>query len=127
MKEPTIRALMVEPGKGPKEIVLSNTLDALQKAVSIGTDYQGLIEIIPLEDDVLLLCNEEGKFNGLKPNRRVGEDILCGVFYLIGEGEDGELASLSDSSMQAYMKRFAEPECIADWEVDKVLIMRFFC
>ena len=40
---------MVEPGKNPIEIELSNDLDSLKKAVSIGTDYQGLIEIIPIE------------------------------------------------------------------------------
>ena len=43
MKQKKIKVLMVEPGKHPIETELDNTLDSLQKAVSIGTDYQGLI------------------------------------------------------------------------------------
>ena len=41
MKQKKIKVLMVEPGKNPIETELSNDLDSLQKAVSIGTDYQG--------------------------------------------------------------------------------------
>ena len=40
-------------------------LDALQKAVSIGCDYRGLIEVVGLEDGVCIICNEEGKLLGL--------------------------------------------------------------
>ena len=38
-----IKVLMVEPGKHPRVTTLENDLDALQEAVSIGADYQGLI------------------------------------------------------------------------------------
>ena len=127
MKEPMIRVLKVAPGERPEIIVLENELSALQRAVSIGTDYVGLIEIIQISKDVCILCNEEGKLNGLKPNRRIGNDILCGVFYLTGQTKDGDLASLPESAMQVCMKRFAEPEHIEEWEVDKALVMRFFC
>ena len=61
MKTKTIKALMVELGKKPCECDLVNELSELQKAVSIGADNVGLIEIIDLEEDVCLLCNEEGK------------------------------------------------------------------
>ena len=43
-----IKVLMVEPGKHPKVTTLKNDLDSLQKALSIGADYQGLIEIISI-------------------------------------------------------------------------------
>ena len=46
MVEKEIKALMIEPGKHPQVTVLNDDLDSLQKAVSIGADYQGLIEII---------------------------------------------------------------------------------
>jgi hypothetical protein len=129
MKEPMIRVLKVAPGEQPEIVTLENELSALQRAVSIGTDYVGLIEIIQISEEVCLLCNEEGKLNGLKPNRRIGNgtDILCGIFYLTGQTKDGDLASLPESAMQVCMKRFAEPEHIEDWEVDKALVMRFFC
>lgn len=127
MKESMIRVLKVAPGEKPEIVTLENELSALQRAVSIGTDYVGLIEIIQVSKDVCILCNEEGKLNGLKPNRRIGNDILCGVFYLTGQTKDGDLASLPESATQMCMKRFAEPEHIEDWEVDKALVMRFFC
>ena len=49
MKQKEIKVLMVAPGEYPREVALENNLDALQKAVSIGCDYQGLIEVISLE------------------------------------------------------------------------------
>lgn len=65
MKQKEIRVLMVEPGKHPRVTVLKNDLDSLQKAVSIGADYQGLIEIISIGNGDCILCNEEGKLIGL--------------------------------------------------------------
>ena len=72
MKERTIKALMVEPGRKPCEVVLMNNLDALQKAVSVGAPEQGLIEFVYLEDNISILCNEEGKLIGFVPNRQLG-------------------------------------------------------
>ena len=68
----TIRVLRVAPGEHPMETTLVNGLDELQKAVSIGATYQGLIGIIEIEDGVCILCNEEGKLIGLEGNRRKG-------------------------------------------------------
>ena len=127
MKERTIKVLMVEPGEHPKEVVLDNNLDALQKAVSIGYEEQGLIEIIGLEDGICLLCNEEGKLLQLEGNRRLGDDIITGVFYILGEDGEGELTSLPQEAMERYKERFWEPEQYTQGEVDKALIMRFFC
>ena len=76
MNKKEIKVLMVEPGKHPRVTTLVNDLDALQKAVSIGTDYQGLIEIISIGNGDCLLCNEEGKLIGLEGNRRVGDGII---------------------------------------------------
>ena len=73
----TIRVLKVAPGEHPMETTLVNDLDELQKAVSIGASYQGLIEIIEIEDGVCILCNEEGKLIGLEGNRRIGTAIFA--------------------------------------------------
>lgn len=85
MKEKEITVLMVEPNKHPNITTIKNDLDALQKAVSIGAPSQGLIEIFAIDDDVLILCNEEGKLFGLEGNRRIGRDIIAEVFYVVGE------------------------------------------
>ena len=40
MKQNEIKVLMVEPVRNQKVTVLQNDLDSLQKAVSLGAEYQ---------------------------------------------------------------------------------------
>ena len=113
MKEKEITVVMVEPGKYPKVTkvtTLKNDLDSLQKAVSIGADYQGLIEILGIDDGVCLLCNEEGKLIGLDLNRSIGYDVISGVFYIVGEDNHGNLTSLSEELQAKYLEEFWAPE-----------------
>jgi hypothetical protein len=125
MKQKDIKVLMVEPGKNPKVTTLQNDLDSLQKAVSIGADYQGLIEIVPLGNGDCILCNEEGKLIGLDGNRRVGRDIIVGVFYVMSEDREGDLISLSEKKIQYYQKLFWEPQTFDREEIEDTLYMCF--
>ena len=61
-----ISILLVEPNKYPKMIEIDDTLEAMQTVV--GGDIE---EYMPFEDEVAIICNEEGKVNGLTPNRAV--------------------------------------------------------
>ena len=61
--------------------------------MSIDAEYIGLIEIIDIDERACILCNDEGKLICLMPNRRLGDDIICGVFYVTGQNEDGDLTS----------------------------------
>ena len=126
MKESMIRVLKVAPGEKPEIVTLENELSALQRAVSIGTDYVGLIEILSLDERTCILCNEEGKLNGMEPNRRLGCDVLCGVFYVTGQDREGNLTSLPDEAIEQYAERFLTPEDISQEEVERSMIMRFF-
>lgn len=126
VKEKEITVLMVEPHKHPTITTLVNDLDALQKAVSIGADYQGLIEIIVIEDGVCLLCNEEGKLISLEGNRKIGKDIITGVFYVVGEDDSGNLTSLPKDKIESYQKRFWEPEEYTEADINHALFMRLF-
>ena len=126
MKQKEITALMVEPNKHPIITTIKNDLDSLQKAVSIGADYQGLIEIIGIDDGVCILCNEDGKLIGLEGNRRVGTDIIAGVFYVVGEDGYGNLTSLSEDELQTYQTRFREPEHYTQSDIEHALFMRIF-
>lgn len=123
MKQREIRVLMVEPEAHPREITIHNDLDSLQKAVSIGSDHQGLIEIIGIDDRVCIICNEEGKLIGLAGNRRVGNDIIAGVFYVVGEDGRGNLVSLPDDDMEKYRKQFWEPEFFTDEAVADAIVI----
>ena len=121
MKEKTIKVLKIAPHCKPEIVELVNKLDNLQEAVSDGEDSVGLIEIIPLTDTASLLCNEEGKLIGLEPNRRIGYDVICGTFYVVGEDREGNLASLSAKDMNYYMNRFSVPENISAEEAMNAL------
>ena len=125
MKETTVKAVKVEPGMSPCVIDLGTDLDSLQKAVSIGADYQGLIEFVFLGDNVSLMLNEEGKLIGLVPNRRLGDDILCGVFYVVAENEDGELISLTTAQQEHYTQMFERIEHIDQAEIGNTVFFRF--
>lgn len=124
MKQKKIKALMVKPCERPCTVELCNDLDSLQKAVSIGADYQGLIEFVYLEDNVSILCNEEGKLIGLEPNRRLGKDILCGVFYVVAEDEEGNLISLTAEQERKYSNLFWDPDVIAVDEIGATVFVR---
>ena len=64
MSKEKISVLLVNPGESPKMVEIDDTLEAKQKLVG------GLIEqYMPFEDDVAIICNEEGKLNGMEPNR----------------------------------------------------------
>ena len=122
MKEKTIRVLKVEPGNIPYVITLNNDLDSLQKAVSIGCEHQGLIEIIDIADNVAILCNEEGKLLGLEGNRRLGNDIIAGVFYVVGTDDEGNICSLTVEQIKQYGNMFFVPEDITQDEISDSII-----
>ena len=126
MKQKEIKVLMVEPGKYPKITTLKNDLASLQEAVSIGADHKGLIEIIGVADGICILCNEEGKLIGLKGNRRLGSDILVGVFYIAGEDRCGNLVSLPDKEIVRYSKFFWEPEYFTHQDIDSTICTQFY-
>ena len=126
MKEKEIIVVMVEPGERPRVTTLKNDLDALQKAVSIGADYQGLIELVGLEDGVDLLCNEEGKLIGLEWNRSIGHDLIAGVFYVVGADGHGNLTSLSEVQQKKYIEMFWEPEYFSEDEDILECLLRLF-
>ncbi len=132
MKRKEITVLKVEPLKKPSICTLRNELEELQKAVSIGADYTGLIEIIEIGNElgykgenVCLLCNEEGKLISLPPNRRVGMDIICGVFYITGQNKHGDLDSLSEKAMKYYASYFKNAELIDPKEIEGLLKFDF--
>lgn len=114
-----LRVLRVEPGKAPEEKVIGADLRSLQSEVG------GLIECVDMGNDTILVCNEEGKLNGMEMNRRLGDDIICGPFFLVGDDGEGNFTSLNDQQMALCKSRFAEPEQFADHEPNAKPFMRF--
>ena len=124
MKEKHIKVLKVAPLEKPEICYLENELGALQEAVSIGADCVGLIEILDLDERTCILCNEEGKLIGLVPNRRIENDIICGVFYVTGQDGEGNLTSLTDAEIEHYSEVFAYPEYFIRGDDGKIIVLR---
>lgn len=127
MSAKEITVLMVEPGKHPRVTTLKDDLDSLQKAVSVGADYQGLIEFVSLGNGDCIMCNEEGKLIGLEGNRRLSDDVIVGTFFIMSENEDGELISLTDRKIKRYTEAFWEPETFDRTEIEATIGGRFYC
>ena len=106
----TIRVVYVEPGKAAQVIDLGTELEDLQAAVG------GNIEpFYPFDEAVAIVCNDEGKYNGMLPNRAVygenGEmiDVIFGSFFICDcSGES--FGSLSEEQINVYKRKFQNPE-----------------
>ena len=94
-----IRVLIVEPNIEPYQLKVDNTLKSLQHIVG------GYIEVLQLEPNVDLICNEEGKMTTLPLNRVTEYDVIAGTFLVAGQ-KDEEVISLSRKQIKKYKKVF---------------------
>ena len=102
MRENKIRVLKIEPGQAPQVKEIQNDLASLQAEVG------GLIECISFPNGCVAVCNEEGKLNGMPPNRRLGADIICGPFFICDTTRNGNFTSLGKSKIAEYSQLFAD-------------------
>ena len=98
------------PGKTAQVIEIEGGLEGMQKFVG------GFIEAVyPFDDPVAIVCNEEGKLNGMKPNRALytedGEmfDIVAGPMFVCGLGEEN-FVSLQGELLEKYLDKYKHPE-----------------
>lgn len=103
--------LKVCSGAKPEVVTIPHTLKAMQDIVG------GTIEAIyPFEDNVAIVCNDEGKLMNQPLNRAVRDpetgtilDILAGTFFICGLSKD-DFASLSKAQIDHYSNLFRYPE-----------------
>lgn len=103
--------LLIKPEQKPEVVSIGTNIRDLQEAVG------GWIEVIyPFEDEVGIICNEEGKLEGLPLNRALRDDkgeiydVVAGNMLVIGLEDDG-FASLTPEQLDKYEKEFHQPEC----------------
>lgn len=115
-EEAKIKVLLIEPGKYPKMVEIHDSLRDMQNLVG------GYIEeYSPFDDDVAIVCNDEGKIKGLPLNRAIydqenGEllDVIAGSFFLVSAPyETDSFQSLSPEQEMKYSKMFRYPERIS--------------
>ena len=114
--EELITSLMVEPGKRPAIVQLCNHSDFLRRAVSRDADWVCDLGMTMLEDGVVVLFNDEAVLLGLDGNRRVGQNILAGTFYVVGVKKQ-HLISLTAAQIVRYTARFWDAESYTYAEV----------
>lgn len=116
-----ITVLMVKPMERPIMVTIKNNLESLQKAVG------GLIEIIDIENNVCIICNEEGKLIGLQGNRKLYNDIIVETFYVCGYDNKGNLTSLDSTSIRKYTDLFWKTEEYTREQIENSIICEFIC
>ena len=103
---------MVEPGKEARVMTMNDSLEAMQDAVG------GLIEeYMPFEDEVALICNDEGKMLGMPPSRAIRDedgqviDIIAGPFFIAyAPVESEKFLSMPKELEEKYTEKFRQPE-----------------
>lgn len=111
-REETLKVILVKPGQIAEQVEIDDTLEAMQDAVG------GYIEsYMPFEDEVAIVCNDEGKMNGLPMNRAIkngnGEiiDIIYGDFFICYAPIGSEnFHSLPEDMLEKYEEQFRLPE-----------------
>ncbi len=114
-----MRVLIVEPGYLPYEEEINGLSD--MRGI-VGGPIQA---IYPFEQEIALVCNEEGRNLNMEFNRSIPERSYGGIFgpfFLCGL--DGEhFASLPPEYMNACKKRFAEAELLVTMLGDKPVVL----
>ena len=105
-----MKVLKVEPYQLPEIKEIDPGLSSLQHEV------EGWIEATyPFEDPVAIICNEEGKLNGMEYNRAIRDEngevreIIAGPLLIVGLGEE-DFTSLAEDMVQKYKRMFGQPE-----------------
>jgi antirestriction protein len=94
-----LKVIFKEVGKNPVVMEIDDTLEAKQKLVG------GLIEIVPYKDDLLLVCNEEGKITNLQPNLQFDYDYIAGNCFIVGDDyENSGFKSIENSQIEDIKK-----------------------
>lgn len=107
--ESKITVVMCEPDKLAYVTQIDNKLEGLQKAVG------GLVETYyPFPEEVCIVCNDEGKINGMQLNRSIVREgkiieIMAGPFFIC-DCSTMHFKSLSKEQQDKYMQMFKYPE-----------------
>lgn len=94
-----MKVIVKEVGKKAEVREIANELEASQKIVG------GYIEVVQVDADVLMVCDEEGKLKGKPYNFDLGRDIIVGdVLFVQSYGED--FTDLNEANIEKLLKYF---------------------
>lgn len=105
-----MKVVLVEPRKQARVVEIDHSLESMQKIVG------GYIEQFRLDEEVSIVCNEEGKMGGFQPNRAIwyeGEliEIIFGTFFICAAPLDSDsFEGLTDEQALHFAAQFMTPE-----------------
>lgn len=83
-----LKVLYKKVGQEPELLEINHTLNEMQNLVD------GLIEVVPYKNNILLVCNDEGKLLNMKVNILFDNDCIAGDCFFVGD--DYKNASFKD-------------------------------
>lgn len=105
--------IVCEVGKEARVVSVENELEDLQNVVG------GNIEFYDLDDEISIICNEEGKINGMGLNRVIRDEknkiieVMAGDFIIVGSDyETGDIKSLTEEQIRKLIEKYKYPEHI---------------
>ncbi len=119
-----VTALMVQPGESPCITQLCCDGEYINYAVSKGCDTLCHADILAFEKNIAIIFASDGVFYGMKPNRKVGKQIIYGTFYIV-KVENKKLCSLTEKELVKYSLRFREREWWTDTEAIDAIFNEF--
>ena len=98
-----LKVVVKKVGKQPTVETIEDTLKAKQQLVN------GLIEIVPANEEILIVCNEEAKLLNMKPNLFLGYDYIAGDCFFVGDDyKNAGFKSLTDEQIKEVEKIIEE-------------------
>ena len=82
----------------------------------------------PYTDPLVLVCDEEGKYDGKEKNRALvsdsGEiyDVVFGTFFIAGIGDE-EFTSVPDNLTEKYLEKYKNPHAFIKSDTGKYIIV----
>lgn len=108
-----ISALVKRPGEIPRHVNVSNSLEALQKNVG---GYIEVVTIFPYDeetgkDGLCVICNEEGRLQGLPHNCTIfGYDFVGDILMVGVHGEEFSNMPLTWTQLKTFFSDLWEVE-----------------
>ena len=93
-----MKVIIKEPGQRARVTEIENSLSELQQAVG------GYIETVTLAEDCCIICNEEGRLQGLPYNLTFCGVSFVGTILFVGIAGD-EFADLSEQQVEILLKQ----------------------
>jgi hypothetical protein len=105
----------------PWVTTIEASIDAFNKAVSIGADEELMDDIRAVAKRIgkrtYVLYAYDGVFAGFEANRKVCGESICGVFYVVAVNKNGQPTSMTENQMLKYMMKFYKPEYYTSYDV----------